>query len=294
MTNTSIAVNTKNKFEVDGRCMVCHLNSFERLMKLNPLDYADRQQFFGTYNLTMGRGGGMTNPELYAILKREYCQISGIEDLYVEEKKQSNELAMEMYEELKTMVEHSNDSFNTALRLSIAGNIMDYGANSEFNIHNTISEALIKKFAIDGSREFELGIQKAKSILYLGDNAGEIVFDKLFIETINHPNLTFAVRGAPVLNDATMEDAIEISLDKVCKVISNGYDAPSTILEKCSDEFQEAYRNADLIISKGQGNFEGLYIEADPRIYFLLMVKCDVVAEMLGVDKGSIIATTIC
>jgi len=293
MKNTNIVVNTKSKYEVDGRCMVCHLNSFERLMNLKPLEYAARQHFFGTYNLTMGSGGGNSNPELYTILKREFCKITGTDDLYVDEKKQSNHAALELYKEWKPKVVDSTNPFNLALRLSIAGNIMDYGANADFNIHNTISKVVTNKFAIDHSEALELQISKAKNILYLGDNAGEIVFDKLFIETIHHSNLTFAVRGNPVLNDVTMEDAIAVGMDKVCKVISNGYDAPSTILDKCSAEFQEAYQNADLIISKGQGNFEGLYVQADPRIYFLLMVKCDVVGEMLGVEKGGIITTTV-
>jgi len=125
--------------------------------------------------------------------------------------------------------------------------------------------------------------------LYLGDNAGEIVFDKIFIETIMHNNLTYVVRGASILNDATLEDAKNTGMDLAADVFSNGYGAPSTILRKCSREFQKVFQEADLIISKGQGNLEGLITHHDPRIFFLLMVKCDVIADLLQVQKGDFV-----
>ena len=117
---------------------------------------------------------------------------------------------------------------------------------------------LNSEFAIDHSKQLKKAIEKAETVLYLGDNAGEIVFDKLFIETIKHPNLTYVVRGGPVINDATMEDAEYIGMKDIANVISSGYDAPSTILNKSSKEFQKYFQKADLIISKGQGNLEGL------------------------------------
>jgi len=125
--------------------------------------------------------------------------------------------------------------------------------------------------------------------LYLGDNAGEIVFDKLFIRTINHRNLTYVVRGGPIINDATMEDAEYTGMNKVANVISNGFDAPSTVPSESSRQFQQYFSKADIIISKGQGNLEGLLPLNDKRIFFLLMVKCDVMAELLGVDKESFV-----
>lgn len=130
-------------------------------------------------------------------------------------------------------------------------------------------------------------IASANLILYLGDNAGEIVFDKLFIETINHPNLVYVVRGAPVINDATMEDAEYIGMSSITKVISNEYKAPSTIPYKSGKIFQGYFEEADLIISKGQGNLEGLLPLNDGRIFYLLMVKCFVIAEFLKVKKDS-------
>jgi hypothetical protein len=269
--------------------MACQFEGFERLLNKNNVPYALRQEFFGFYNLTMGRSAALTMPEVYQKLNKEFRRLTGIEDLYFDEKKHSNKVAKMLYDEWKPKIQSSENAFNTALRLSIAGNIMDYGANSDFDVHQTIDKVMNSKFTIDHSLELEKQISTAENILYLGDNAGEIVFDRLFIETIQHKNLTFAVRGGAVLNDATMDDALEIGLNDYAKLISNGSDAPSTVLTQTSPEFLEYYKNADLIISKGQGNLEGLIEQNDARLFFLLMVKCDVMGELLNVPKGSFV-----
>ena len=183
----------------------------------------------------------------------------------------------------------TSDPFNIALRLSIAGNVMDYGANSSFDIHQTIDHVIEAELAIDHTKELREKIKEAKKILYLGDNAGEIVFDKLFIEIMMHHDVTYVVKGGPVLNDATIEDAIAVGMDLSADIISNGFDAPSTILSNSSQEFVNKFNEADLIISKGQGNFEGLAGYHDPRVFYLLMAKCDVISEILKVKKGSFV-----
>jgi len=175
------------------------------------------------------------------------------------------------------------------LRLSIAGNIIDFGANDNFNLLGTLDRVLSNDFAIDHSGSLREKIEKAKTILYLGDNAGEIVFDKYFIQIIDHPGLTYVVRGSPIINDATMKDAEFTGMNDVANVITNGYDAPSTVLNKSSEQFRKYFKDADLIISKGQGNLEGLLPLNDSRIFFLLMVKCDVIAESLNVKKDSFV-----
>lgn len=198
-------------------------------------------------------------------------------------------MALELYSQWKPRVINSDDPFRLALRLAIAGNIMDYGASTSFDIHKTIDRVVSSKFAIDQSELLRAKLQKASKVLYLGDNAGEIVFDRLFIEVIMHGDIKFVVKGEPVLNDVTIDDAVQVGMHYAADVISNGYDAPSTILNRCSSEFLKEYNSADIIISKGQGNLEGLLSENDPRIFFLLMVKCDLIAEILGVNKGDFV-----
>lgn len=284
-----ITANIDRKFEVDGRCMSCNLKSFERLMEKFQLNNNERQHFFEIFNHVMARSGGQSNPEIYRTLSLEFCKIIGLDDPYFDEKKLSNAEALKLYDDWRMEVINGMNPFNIALRLSIAGNIMDFGADADFDIHKTIEKVMSSNFAIDHSIELEQSIKQAKNVLYLGDNAGEIVFDKLFIETFMHPHLTYAVRGGEALNDVLMLDAHDVGMELVADVISNGYNASSTILDKSSKEFLDVYKNADLIISKGQGNFEGLLDENDSRIFFLLMVKCDVIAEKIGVKKGSFV-----
>lgn len=290
MNKKNIIANTNIiKYEVDVRCMDCQFRSFDRLLNKFHANYDQRQEFFGFYNVIMASKASLTMAQIHRELNNEFCKITGISNPYASEKKGSNVLSLSLYKNFRIKVLEDSNPFNMALRLSIAGNIMDYGASENFHVQSTIKKVLESEFAIDHSIKLSQQIKSASKILYLGDNAGEIVFDKLFIEMIMHPYLTFAVRGSHVLNDATLEDAQQVGMNLVADVISNGYDAPSTVLSECSEEFLRIYNEADLIISKGQGNFEGLITENDPRIFHLLMVKCDVVAEILNVNKGDFV-----
>jgi damage-control phosphatase, subfamily I len=144
-------------------------------------------------------------------------------------------------------------------------------------------------FAVNDSAQLQNAIKNAKSILYLGDNCGEVVLDKLFLETIDHPNVVFAARNSAVLNDVTLKEAKKVGIPDVAQLISNGDDTPSTLLHRVSPEFKAVYDSADLIISKGMGNFEGLMNEEDPRLFYLLMIKCHVIGQKLGVQKGEFV-----
>ena len=224
--------------------------------------------------------------ELHVLLK----DLSGNDDPYRASKKKYNDIGLSLYNSLKETVKNSADSFATALHLAVAGNIIDFGAHDTFDIHDTIDQVLNTDFAVDHSDYLKKPVEEAGSILYIGDNAGEIVFDKLFIEILNHRKVIYAVRGAPIINDVTLEDASYIGMHDVAKVISNGYDAPSTIIEKCSAEFRDAFNKADLVISKGQGNLEGLLEVKEKKIFFMLMAKCGVIADLLKVRKGDFVA----
>jgi len=274
---------------MDGRCKTCFTNSYDKLLEKFPLSGCASLEFCGFFNRLIENDEGRNTPLIQRDLLHKFKELNGVADPFLNEKAQSNAIALQLYKEWKPKVLASANPFNLSLRLAIAGNIMDYGTDQEFDVHATIKKALHVDFALDDSALLAQRIKEAKTILYLGDNVGEIVFDKLFIETMMHNNVVFAVRGYPVLNDATLADAQEIEMDKIADIISNGFDAPSTILSQCSSEFLDVYNSADLIISKGQGNLEGLIGERDPRLFFLLMVKCNVIGERLNVKKGSIV-----
>jgi len=290
MENTIVTISKKEEVISDYRCFFCFARAFERLIEKGNLQPKEKKQFandmFGLFNdVKYDFSIPMVSRELHVLLK----QYSNNPDPYKEEKKQSNDLVLGMYPELKDILFQSDNYFNTALRLAIAGNIIDFGISNTFDLHSTIDKVLNSDFAIDDSIRLKQALSEAKTVLYLGDNCGEIVFDKLFIETIMHPNLIYAVRGVPVINDVTSEDAKYVEMDLVADVISNGYDAPSTLLEHCSTEFLEVFNRADVIISKGQGNLEGLLGKTQKEVYFLLMVKCEVIADVLGVKKGDFV-----
>lgn len=274
---------------LDQRCKECFERNFERLIIRSPLTTAQVSEFSIFFNHLVNNCAQLTSPEIQRELQKKLAAMNGIADPYRDEKQHSNQLALELYREWKPKVLTSDNPYQLALRLALAGNVMDYGASQQFDIQKSIDEALTAQIAIDHSVLLRHRIRQANRILFLGDNAGEIVFDKLFIETIMHPNITFVVRGGPAINDATMEDSDATGMDWAADVISNGYDAPSTVLSKSDPEFRSYFESADLIISKGQGNFEGLMAEKDPRIFFLLMVKCDFISEKIGVPKGSFV-----
>lgn len=274
----------------DYRCFFCLARSFERLLEKESISAQAKNSFtLDMMNLCRTQQDKLSTPgfarDLHCILK----SYTNNPDPYKMEKMQSNILALEMVSEMQEIINQSSDPFITALRLAIAGNVIDFAANQSFNLKNTISKSLTSGFGIDHSERLRSAVVNADSILYLGDNAGEIVFDKLFIKTLNRKNVTFAVRGMPVINDATIEDADYTGMREVAKVVSNGYDAPSTIIDKSSEEFRNCFYSAGLIIAKGQGNLEGLYSLNDKRIFFLLLVKCDVISEFLKVDKNSMV-----
>jgi uncharacterized protein with ATP-grasp and redox domains len=195
--------------------------------------------------------------------------------------------ALRLYGTLKSAVENSEDPLRTAVGIAIAGNVIDPGANQHFDLEAEMNEVLGKPLSIDHYESFRRSIEKARNVLYIGDNAGETVFDKILIETFRK-HTVYAVRDTPIINDATLEDAAKSGIDRVARIISSGCDTPGTILKRCSPEFMDIYRTADVIVSKGQGNFEGLS-EEKGAMFFLLKVKCPVVARHIEAPEGSMI-----
>jgi len=212
-------------------------------------------------------------------------------DPYRELKQRFNRLALRLCAELEERVRTSEDPLETAVRLAIAGNIIDLGVKTsikESDIERIIRDCLTADFDNQQIEGFRNAVSRAEKILYLADNAGEIVFDRLLIEQLPAEKVTVAVKGAPVINDATIEDAEFAGLTEMVEVIDNGSDVPGTILETCSQTFRARFEDADLIVAKGQGNYETLS-GADKNIFFILKAKCPVIARDLGCEVGEMI-----
>lgn len=230
-------------------------------------------------------------PAMAQKIHRFIREITGVRDPYLEVKTRFNKLALEMYSDLKKQVEASSDPLETAVRLAIAGNIIDFGVNSvveQSNVEESITKSLSEPLDRVVLERFRQVTAEATDILYLGDNAGEIVFDRLLIEQLPYGKVTFVVKGGPILNDAVMEDAQMAGLTDIVDVIDNGSDAPGTILENCSEAFCRRFDESDLVVAKGQGNYETLS-DLDKNIFFILKAKCPVIARDLDCEVGEMI-----
>ncbi|MCF8299400.1 MAG: ARMT1-like domain-containing protein [Saprospiraceae bacterium] len=228
-----------------------------------------------------------TPPHMGDKIYKEIRIITGVNDPYKKTKESNIQEALSLYPELKEIVRKSENPLLTAIRLAIAGNVIDFGIQKEFNIVNDVKKILKQDFAIVDFDAFVKNLAEAKSILYLGDNAGESVFDKILIEELGKP-VTYVVREIPVINDVTMQDAIDSGLNEVAEIISSGSTAPAVIPELCNDDFMYRFNNADMIISKGQGNYEGLS-NVNRSMFFLLKAKCHIIAKDLNVKENDII-----
>jgi len=234
-----------------------------------------------------------TPAENSTIILRKVNELLGIEDPFYTAKKESNELALKLLPQLKERIRQSSDPLFTALQIAVAGNIIDMGILKDFDVEGSIREAMAKNFARDDYESFQQRLKEAREIIILGDNSGEIAFDRLLAEQLSESGIevTYVVKDRPILNDATMEDAAYVGMLKQTRVISNGSGFLGTILEDCSAEFKQAYKKADIVISKGQANYESLETlgKVDRRLYFLLRAKCEIVAKNLGVQFGEMV-----
>ena len=239
-------------------------------------------------------------PEIGRVIYGLVNEITSKKDPYRKIKDKSNKLALKLYDRLKEKAFRSDDRLLTAVELAIAGNIIDYGVKNSLDVGKELNKILNeekKDLRKENERFFNFShfkrvLSKAKSILYLADNAGETVFDRILIEEIKRfykdKKVIYAVKDKPVINDALVEDAYICGIDKIAKVISCGSDAPGTVLSLCSKDFLKIYKEADMIISKGQGNFETLSQQKRP-IFFLFMAKCPVVSKDVGCNVGDAI-----
>ena len=267
----------RQAFEAGG--LVTSDNELRERILREVLSYLSEKSFDGTAP-SIGR-------DIHGIVKT----LTGDTDPYYKAKKDSNTLALKLIPSLKGSIRNSFDPFETALRLAIAGNIIDYGQGDtigEETIKNALSQCLTQPIERDAIENLKQELSRASNILYLADNAGEIVFDRLLIDELQHYPVSLAVRGKPIINDALREDAAIAGIDKVIEVIDNGADIPGTIIEECSQEFRERFFESDLIIAKGQGNYETLS-NTPKKIFFLLKAKCPVIARDIGCNEGDIV-----
>lgn len=232
-----------------------------------------------------------TSPYISAKISRIIKKEFNITDSYYEIKKEFNNLLGSMEDEILSIIYGSEDKLLTALKYAMVGNFIDFGAMENVNkdkLKELIKNAADQVVDMDEYNKFKKELNYVNKIAYIADNAGEIVFDKIFIKIINemypHIDINVIVRGKPVLNDATIMDAEETGLSSLARVTGNGTDIPGTQLNKINPESKKIIDNADLIISKGQGNFESLF-GCGKNIYYIFLCKCDLFAKRFNMEK---------
>ena len=238
-------------------------------------------------------------PEMALIINNIVKEITGVEDPFAEDKKASNRIALRAAPRVRKMIRESQDPLLSAIEYAIAGNSIDIGANHDMDIDTTLQEIIQDektRVKTENPDHFQLAelkknLDTAETVLYITDNSGEIVFDMLLIEILQEKypmiDITVAVRNSPIINDATMEDAEEIGLTEIVRVISSGCDTAGTLIPECTKEFMDLFYSADMVIGKGQGNFETLS-DIDREVFLLFKTKCPVIARYTQSTVGDI------
>lgn len=235
----------------------------------------------------------LSPPVIAAPLYEQMAVLAGKIDLYEEQKAHASSQASHYLPFLRETIKNANHPFTALLKTAVVGNVIDLAAEVHFDLHHAIASVFDTPFAHDDSKLLEKTISEAKTLLYIGDNAGEHLFDGLAIESLKelYPSLkiTYMVRGNPIINDVTMKEAQEADIDSLCTLIDSGVPTPGFVYEYASIEAQLLFDSADIIIAKGMGNYECMSPVKRKNICFLLKVKCSVVARSLGREIGDII-----
>lgn len=273
-------------------CLECFVRQALRVSRLVTEDPGAHQQIMHRVLGHLASADLSLSPtEISSTIYRIIHETGGRADPFEDVKRRFNDYALGMLPALRERMERSPDPFDTAVRLALAGNIIDFGGGKDvdpLDVERTVEASLVDPIHGWSPALMQPHVDRAESILYVGDNAGEIVFDRLLIELIGPPKVTFVVRGSPIINDATVEDARATGLADLVRVIDTGWDGPGAPPSRCGPAFRQALDSASLLIIKGQGNYETLGDVTRPA-FFLLRAKCAVVARHVGVAEGTMV-----
>ena len=275
--------------KADIACIPCILNFCLRTLNFCNVDTKQKEKLFREVVKEMANFSLEQTPAALADTATRIIKDStGIDDPYRDEKKRQNEMALKLYPIMKEMVKHSENRIKTAITISAIGNIIDLGAQSDYNIENALQDLDRIRFAKSDLADFLKTLEVSKTLLFIADNCGEIIFDRVFLEELSDIKKFVAVKSGPFINDVTIQDIEGTGVEKIARIIETGTSNLEFNEEDTSKEFKEIFNSADIIISKGHANFEALHGRGK-NIYFLLRAKCDVVSKVIGVKTGDFI-----
>ncbi len=280
--------------KIDNACVECILNQSRRVTEAIRADsilskrMVERVEKLGqTFDFTK------SPPEVASTVYEQMAEMAGMEDLYGELKAHATEKAKAFIPQLHAELEKAEDTLMTAIKIAVAGNVIDLAAEVTFDLDEEMAKIFTTSFAHDDVDKLETALNNASTLLYIGDNVGEHIFDYLCIETLQklYPDLyiSYMVRGNPIINDVTMLEAKEAGFDTLCNLVDSGVNTPGFAYERANKESQKLFDTADLVITKGMGNYECLSPAPRTNLCYLLKVKCNVVAASLGQQVGDIV-----
>lgn len=279
---------------IDPACVECIINQSKRVADaIHADEKLSREIVQAVEKMAPGFSFEQSPPEVASAVYEKMAQIAGKEDLYDEVKRLSTAKANAFIPYLETKISDASQRLLTATKVAVAGNVIDLAAEYAFDLNEELDKIFHTNFAINDFDKLQMKLSEASTLLYIADNAGEHVFDKIYIKTILslYPGLEiyYMTRGNAIINDVTYEEAREAGFDEICHLVDSGVNTPGFVYARANNAAQKLFDSTDVVLTKGMGNYECLS-ESDRRnLFFLLKVKCNVVANALGRDVGDII-----
>ena len=283
---------------IDKECVGCIINQSARIANaIGANEDLSSKMMQRVENLSHDFSFEENPPEIASYVYKQMAELADKTDLYDEVKAKSTKKALSFVPLLKEKLKNSENKLLTATKIAVAGNVIDLAAVVEFDLSQELEKIFDRDFSYNNFDGLKAELDVAKNIVVLGDNVGEHIFDYMFIETLQELcptlNITYMVRGTPIINDVTMKEAREQGFDRLCNLVDSGVNTPGFAYNRASKEAQELFDNADLVISKGMGNYECLTPSHRENICFLLKVKCNVVGRSLDKEVGDIICKMV-
>jgi uncharacterized protein with ATP-grasp and redox domains len=279
---------------IQQECIACISAQSERVCDAIHADNALRERIVRYVKTALQDADFTLSPPVVAAPLYEHMAIlAQTDDLYREQKQHATAQAKSYIPFLKETIQKSDDPFMASLKTAVVGNVIDLAAEVSFDLHDAISSVFTTRFGHDDSEALRQALKSANTLLYIGDNAGEHIFDAFTIESLQklYPNIavTYMVRGNPIINDVTLNEAGEAGIDQICSVMDSGVPTPGFVYDLASEEAKTLFDIADIILAKGMGNYECMTPQQRSNICFLLKVKCSVVARSLNREIGDIV-----
>jgi uncharacterized protein with ATP-grasp and redox domains len=278
---------------IKNDCLVCIYNqALKTARNLQCNDKLTKTIMDDTAKILLKYDLDVTPPFIAKDVYKKISKRVGAKDPLEKIKEKSTIEAKKLEPFIEKKIQNSSDKLLAAIRAAIAGNVIDFGAQREFDLKEAVEEIFEKEFGVCDYEKFNKDLKKAKLILYIADNTGEHIYDKILLRHLVKKYLDkrfiYVTRGTPIINDVTLKEAKKAKIDKICEVVSSGVDTPGLILKRANKKFKELFKKSDMIIAKGMGNYETLYGVTDKNTYFLFKIKCNVVADSLNREVGDI------